>query len=138
MKSILPVAIVLLLLSAGCENERTPHDENTKILTIGPYVQTCQGFIEQTCFLEYNEEDQQWEFFYEEIQGFSFEPGFVYTLEARLEDRGPDIQDVGRYAYHLVEILSKREVSDGSYSTGFVVDGERLYVEGETDSDTPQ
>ena len=138
MKSILPVAIVLLVLGAGCEHERTPHDENVEILTIGPYTRTCQGFIEQTCFLEYNEADRQWEFFYEEIQGFNFEPGFVYTLEVRLEDRGTDIQDVGRYAYHLVEILSKKEVSDGSYSTGFVVDGERLYAEGETNSDTPQ
>ena len=138
MKSILPVAVVLLLLGAGCEDQRTPRDENVEILTIGPYIETCQGFIEQACFLEYNEENQQWELFYEEIQGFNFESGFVYTLEVRLEDRGTDIQDVGRYAYHLVEILSKREVSDGSYSTGFVVDGERLYVEGETDNDAHQ
>ena len=109
MKSVLSVAVVLLLLSVGCERERALDGEDTEVLTIGPYTQACQGFIEQECFLEYNEESQQWEFFYEEIQGFDFEPGFVYTLEVRREDRGTDVQDVGRYAYYLVEILSKEE-----------------------------
>ena len=129
MKPILAVVALLLLIGNGCDP--ASHDEDLETLTIGPYTQTCQGFIEQTCFLEYNDDSRQWELFYEEIQGFDFEPGFLYTLEARLEDRGTDIQDVGRYAYHLVDVLSKREVSEGSYSTGFVVDGERLYAESE-------
>ena len=133
MKPILAVAALLLLIGNGCDPDS--HDEDLETLTIGPYTQTCQGFIEQTCFLEYNDDSRQWEFFYEEIQGFDFEPGFLYTLEARLEDRGTDIQDVGRYAYHLVDVLSKREVSEGSYSTGFVVDGERLYAESEDPGD---
>ena len=136
MKPILAVAALLLLLGNGCDP--ASRDDNLGILVIGPYTQTCQGFIEQTCFLEYNDDSRQWEFFYEEIQGFDFEPGFLYTLEARLEDRGTDIQDVGRYAYHLVDVLSRREVSEGSYSTGFVVDGERLYAESEAPGEGSQ
>ena len=129
MKPILAVVALLSLFGAGCDP--ASHDGSLEILTIGPYARTCQGFIEQTCFLEYDERSGEWEFFYEAIEGFDFDPGFVYTLEVRPEDRGADIQDVGRYAYHLVQILDKSEVSDGSYSTGFVVDGERLYGEGE-------
>ena len=60
---------------------------------------------------------------------------FSTPLKQGFEDRGTDIQDVGRYAYHLVDVLSKREVSEGSYSTGFVVDGERLYAESEDPGD---
>ena len=41
-----------------------------------------------------------------------FEPGYFYTLEVRLEDRGPYIQDVGRYSYHLVKVLDKKEAPD--------------------------
>ena len=136
MKFILAVAALLSLLGTGCDT--ATHDNDSEILTIRPYTRTCQGFIEQKCFLEYNEDDRQWEFFYEAIQGFGFEPGFVYTLEVRLEDRGTDIQDVGRYAYHLVAILDRREVSNGTYSTGFVIDGERLYGEGGSHGDTGQ
>ncbi len=103
-KLIAPIPLVFLPLIIGCEWK------DTEILTIGPYTQTCQGFIQQECFLECNEQ-QQWEFFYESIQGFNFEPGFIYKLKVRLEDRGTKIQDVGRYAYHLVEVLSKEKVS---------------------------
>lgn len=54
-------------------------------------------------------------FHYESIRGFDFEPGHIYTLEVRLEDRG-EIQEVGRYAYHLVRIIEKEKApNDFSY-----------------------
>jgi len=65
--------------------------KNTKIITIGPYTETCQGFIEQECYLEFNEGNQTWEFFYESIQGFDFEPGYIYKLKVRREDQGTKI-----------------------------------------------
>lgn len=105
-KYISLLILILLFLTIGCDR-----DEHIETLIIGPYTQTCQGFIEQECYLEFNEESQRWEFFYENIQGFDFEPGYIYTLKVRLEDRGTEIQDVGRYAYHLVEVLSKEEAS---------------------------
>ena len=105
----LMVGLALVLL-VGCDNSVRPA-ERTEVITIGPYTQTCQGFIEQECFLIYNEARQKWELFYESIEGFDFAEGFIYTLKVRLVDRGAEIQDVGRYAYHLVEVLSKEAVS---------------------------
>jgi hypothetical protein len=117
-KLILPITLILLSLTIGCERETTsvgpligPSQDNIEILIIGPYTQTCQGFIEQTCLLEFNEESQQWEFFYEGIRGFDFEPGFIYRLKVSLHERDGGIQDVGRYEYRLVEVLSKEEAS---------------------------
>lgn len=117
-KLILPITLILLSLTIGCERETTgvgpligPGEDNIEILIIGPYTQTCQGFIEQTCLLEFNEESQQWEFFYEGIRGFDFEPGFIYRLKVSLHERDGGIQDVGRYEYRLVEVLSKEEAS---------------------------
>ena len=117
-KLILPITLILLSLTIGCERETTgvgpligPSQDNMEILIIGPYTQTCQGFIEQTCLLEFNEESQQWEFFYEGIRGFDFEPGFIYRLKVSLHKRDERIQDVGRYEYRLVEVLSKEEAS---------------------------
>lgn len=110
------LVFALFLLSAcGVENPFSllvDEGEHIEIITIGPYTERCQGFIEQDCYLEYNEESDRWEFFYEGIQGFDFEPGFIYTLEVRLEDRGTEIQDVGRYAYHLVKVIEKKKAPD--------------------------
>ncbi len=113
-KPITLLTLCLLTLSIGCSRDAviktdisTDDNEMIETLIIGPYTETCQGFIEQQCYLEFNEESQKWEFFYEKIHGFDFEPGYIWTLKVRLEDRGTEIQDVGRYAYHLVEVLSK-------------------------------
>ena len=97
--------ILALLVACG--------EDHTEVLTIGPYTERCQGFIEQDCYMEFNEEAGRWHFFYEGIEGFKFEPGFIYTLEVRLEDRGTEIQDVGRYSYHLIRILDRVEAPDG-------------------------
>ncbi len=105
-KLIIPITLFALAVSIGCSRDTT-----IETLIIGPYTETCQGFIEQQCYLEFNTESQAWEFFYESIQGFDFEPGYIYTLKVRLEDRGTEIQDVGRYAYHLVEVIDKKEAS---------------------------
>ena len=110
------VMIALLFLSAcGVENPFSllvDEGEHIEIITIGPYTERCQGFIEQDCYLEYNEESGRWELFYENIQGFDFEPGYIYTLKVRLEDRDIEIQDVGRYAYHLVKVIDKKKAPD--------------------------
>ena len=111
----------LLFLSAcGVENPFSSligEEEHIEIITIGPYMQLCYGAHgERDCLTEYNEDSGRWEFFYESIQGFDFEPGYIYTLEVRLEDRGTEIQDVGRYAYHLVKVIEKKEApEDFSY-----------------------
>ena len=110
-KHILPIILIVLAVIIGCDQiTNGVLDEDTiETLIIGPYTETCYGFIKQQCYLEFNEERQEWEFFYESIQGFDFEPGYIYRLKVRREDRGTEIQDVGRYAYHLVEVLSREE-----------------------------
>ena len=121
-KLLIPIILILLSFTIGCDRGMqipgvgtpiTPGEERTEIITIGPYTETCQGFhpVDQQCYLEFNERSQEWEFFFENIQGFEFKPGFIWTLKVRLEDRGAGIQDAGRYAYHLVEIISKEAAS---------------------------
>ncbi len=109
-KLILPITLILLSLTIGCERETTGVG-HIEILMIGPYRTTCVGAFEQECYLEYNEESERWEFFYEGIRGFDFEPGFIYRLKVSLHERDGGIQDVGRYEYRLVEVLSKEEAS---------------------------
>ena len=114
------LAFALLFLSA-CDVEDIllppisieEPEEQTEIIIVGPYTQRCHGaFFEQDCLMVRDEDSDDWGFFFDGIEGFDFEPGFIYTLEVRLEDRGPYIQDVGRYAYHLVKIIEKRKAPD--------------------------
>lgn len=111
------VMTTLLFLSAcGVENPFSllvDEGEHIEIITIGPYRQQCHGAHGlRDCLMIYTEDSGRWEFFYEGIQGFDFEPGYIYTLEVRLEDRGTEIQDVGRYAYHLVKVIEKKQAPD--------------------------
>ena len=117
-KRIVPITFIFFAFAIGCDQEQllsdistAPDAENIETLIIGPYTETCFGPFEQQCYLEFNEESQEWEFFYESIQGFDFEPGYIYRLKVSLHEREEGIQDVGRYAYHLVEVISKEEAS---------------------------
>ena len=105
-----PIFALLFLSACGVENPFSllvDEGEHIEIITIGPYTELCHdAHFERPCMVEYNEDSARWEFFYESIQGFEFEPGFIYTLEVRLEDRGTEIQDVGRYAYHLTKVCT--------------------------------
>jgi hypothetical protein len=92
-KYIFPIILIILSVIIGCG--RDTHEE---ILIIGPYKTGCVGAFEQECYLEFNEENQRWEFFYEGIEGFDFQPGFIWTLKVSLHEREEGIQDVGRYA----------------------------------------
>ncbi|MCG9130996.1 DUF4377 domain-containing protein [Candidatus Poribacteria bacterium] len=105
-KPILPITLIFLFVIIGCGR-----GEHIETLIIGPYKTTCVGAFEQECYLEFNEENQRWEFFYEGIEGFEFEPGFIWTLKVSLHEREEGIQDVGRYAYRLVAVIDKEEAS---------------------------
>ena len=123
MKLLLSFALLLFISACGNENV-TDGEDLTKIITIGPYIERCQGFfigsdipVDFDCYLEFNADSADWQFLCEPIHGFDFESGYIYTLEVKLEDRGEEIQDVGRYTYHFVKIIEERKAPD-DFSSG--------------------
>ncbi len=118
-RRLLSITIILISLTIGCTQERnkdigtviTPEEDMIETLIIGPYRTDCVGAFPQECYLEYNEEAGKWHFFYDGIQGFDYEEGFIWTLKVSLHERPEEIQDVGRYEYRLVEVLKKEEAS---------------------------
>lgn len=53
----------------------------------------------------------QWEFFYDEIEGFDYQPGFLYTLKVAVTTLPPDqvAADASSRSYRLLEILDKKQ-----------------------------
>lgn len=74
-------------------------------VSVGPARAECYGPFRRMCLIV----DGQ--FFYEEIDGFTHEPGYDYRLRIERYDAFPGQkeppQDAGRFGYRLVEVISK-------------------------------
>ena len=114
------ISILLLfgLVHAGCTGQPPANgvDERAidgtkggsssiREITVGPARQECYGPFRRMCLIV------EGSFFYDEIDGFTHEPGYEYRLRIERYDAFPGQkeppQDAGRYGYRLVEVLSK-------------------------------
>ena len=121
-KHHLPITLILLSLIIGCGPDSEFKNPcagswisrcaaNTEILIIGPYRTECPSFSGNDCYLEFDEKEQRWFFFYDGIRGFDYEPGYIWTLKVSLHEYSGDIQDVGSHEYRLIEVLGKEKAS---------------------------
>ena len=108
-------AALVLALSA-CD--LTGPDEDLVVLYVGPERVECMGFTQQTCYLVRDRPEDDWEYFYDPIEGFDFEPGFLYTLLVRKEEVENPPADGSRYRWTLEEILEKKRAPDGGAAPG--------------------
>jgi heat shock protein HslJ len=103
-------------------SEPQPEQEITgklKTIWIGPELKDCTGVAPQQCMQIKWEQDAGWEYFYNQIAGFTFEPGFEYELivEERKVENPP--ADAPSLAWHLVEVTSKMQVQKVMDLTSF-------------------
>lgn len=59
---------------------------NDKKITVGPIVVECVGVSAQLCLLVKDSTQDHYTLFYDEIVGFDYEPGYVYSLLVTLEE----------------------------------------------------
>ncbi|HEV2146341.1 MAG TPA: DUF4377 domain-containing protein [Longimicrobiaceae bacterium] len=84
-----------------------PDRSSTLTLQVGPQTVDCVGFVPQQCLLVKEPKSTEWTYFYDAIEGFTFEPGYTYVLLVRrLQIRNPP-QDGSSAEYHLLKVLSK-------------------------------
>ena len=69
----------LLASHGGCQL-LAPDEENQLTLHVAPNTAECMGVGPQRCLLVKEHEDQAWTHFHGGIEGFTFEPGYRYTL----------------------------------------------------------
>lgn len=116
-KAVLLAGLVVAIACAGPSSEGAETAPTVTIppsievaretleITVGPARQECYGPFRRMCLIV------DGGFFYEEIDGFTHEPGYEYRLRIERYNAFPGQkeppQDAGRYGYRLVEVISK-------------------------------
>lgn len=79
-------------------------------LWIAPQQVDCVGVGPMKCMLVKRSADAEWEYFYNGIEGFTYQPGFNYRLRVReTEVRNPPA-DGSSLHYRLLELVEKTPV----------------------------
>ncbi len=73
----------------------------------------CTGVGKMTCFQIQKSEtlnlSGEWELFYSQIDGFDYEPGFIYKLKVKEEQLENVPADASSIKYTLIKILEKKK-----------------------------
>ena len=150
MKTSLILTLSLLLLSCGgtespvstpqeaVQTEKKPASppspspstraDEGQILFINSERVACTGVGPRTCLQTRSAESQDWQFFYNEIAGFDYEPGYTYQLRVKTSPVENPAADASSLKYTLLEVLHKDAVAAPVLSntrwvyTGAVID----------------
>ena len=108
MKKLFSMSLIILFASCGpqlIDNYRVN-------MMVNSYTVDCIGEMEGTCLLVQEGDligTQDWEYFYyfDSIEGFNYEPGFVYGLQVKKTEVKNPPADGSSIRYELVKIISK-------------------------------
>jgi len=99
--------ILLMLVFFGCTSTN-----NSTTIWVNSYQVDCTGVGPMKCMLIQEGEtpdENNWQNFYSKIEGFNFEPGYIYKLKVAKENVENVPADASSVKYILVEILEKKE-----------------------------
>ena len=115
-------SICLFIIMTGCSvsgsesssNNPSELDDNVieKTLFVGPEKVDCVGVAPQKCYKVREDPSEEWRFFYSEIAGFEYEPGYEYELlvhEIKVENPPADGSSL---RWELIEVVSKEPVAE--------------------------
>ncbi|PQJ80024.1 hypothetical protein BTO18_12955 [Polaribacter porphyrae] len=89
----------------SCDDDNTLASQKT--ITVASKTVDCIGFVSQKCLLIKDKNQQDWNYFYDTITGFTYEEGFEYEIIiAQREIENPP-QDASSIETTLVSITSK-------------------------------
>ncbi|WP_052496531.1 DUF4377 domain-containing protein [Pedobacter lusitanus] len=77
----------------------------------------CTGVGPQTCYLVKYKTSRDWEFFYSGISGFSYKPGYRYTLLVTRTRRANVPADASIYTYRVKRVIKRQKISANTGTT---------------------
>jgi hypothetical protein len=110
----LSLTITLSLLFLSCNpseiSEEQEYIPQGTLLRLNSYTETCQGLIEMQCLLVQTGDQigtDTWEFFYNAIDGFDYEEGFLYDLDVKITEIENPPADASSLRYELIKLIEK-------------------------------
>lgn len=98
-----PLLLATTLLLGACQS--TPA---TETLYIQDKLADCIGVAPMKCMQVRGQPGESWSLFYQQIEGFTFEPGYRYQLEVTKERLTDVPADASSLRYRLVKVVSKQ------------------------------
>ena len=89
------------------EKPEAPPEEKT--IFIGPEKVECVGVGPMECYQVKEDPNAEWQFFYDEIEGFEWEPGYTYEIRVAIHQVENPPADASSLRYELIEIIDKVE-----------------------------
>jgi heat shock protein HslJ len=105
MKNTLFLGIILLVFACNPK-------QKTETFWVNSYRVDCVGVGPMKCMLIQKGEtleEGEWQNFYSKIEGFEYEPGFIYKLKVKEEQLENVPADASSIKYILIEVLEKKE-----------------------------
>lgn len=99
-----PLFISAALLLTACQGSVAPQGET---LYINSQLVDCVGVGPMQCMQVRSDKQQPWTFFYQQIEGFQFEPGYQYQLSVSKEQLTDVPADASSLRYQLIKVVSK-------------------------------
>ncbi len=134
-------ALVTISILTSCSSTQKVTQENmkTEIFWINSAKVDCVGVGPMSC-MQIQKGDYilfgNWQNFYSQIEGFEYQPGYIYKLKVAVEDLDPRTvpADASSKRYKLVEILRKEadqkaQVNDSWMLTN--IEGKRISISNE-------
>lgn len=103
---------ISLILSCKALKEPSQHaGQSHKAIKvfIGNERVNCTGVAPQKCYLVKLNEEDEWQNYYNEIEGFEYEEGFEYQIKVKVKHVSNSYEDASDLQYTLIEVISKVE-----------------------------
>ena len=112
MKYISVLIALLSILSCNSPRGASSSKRTTKPIEVivASYKVKCAALTEQNCFLIKLKPEDEWTYYYNDLDGFDYEEGFEYVLSVKKIRGSNTITDASDFKYELLEVISKTPV----------------------------
>lgn len=107
--------VILILAFVSCTMSEDKTNETEKVILVNSTKVDCVGVSPMKClqvkWINQGQEEGDWEYFYSKIEGFEYQPGYIYKLKINAEElpKAQVPQDASSIKYTLIEILSQEQ-----------------------------
>ena len=108
------LTVAILLIGSVFALAQDDTSSETITLYVGPTTAECVGVAPQTCLLVKENPEDDYSFFYSNIEGFDYEEGYEYELTVEVEEVENPPADASSLKYTLVEVVSMTRALEGN------------------------